>query len=152
GLHATSLSAAMPYSFPLRNVGALYALEQGGIVPYLFVYEPKVHEHLLRKGNERTAPLPSVPDRAYISPLFEEEHPDPAERAVILDFMASFGARYDDVILSGTPADGDRLLSRGFVEEWRQGSVLIARFQGCPTRVHVRGPAAISAPVRFAYG
>lgn len=150
GLAATSLSAAMPYAFPIRNVGALYALEQGGVVPYLFASEPRVHEHVIRR--DKNLGLPLVPDRAYISPIYEEATPDPAERRVILEYMASFGSRYEDVILSGTRDDGDELLARGFAEDWRRGGVVVARFEGCPTRLRVRSPEVIQHPVQIAYG
>jgi hypothetical protein len=150
GLRATSLQAAVPFALPLRNIGALYALEQGGYVPYLFANNPSLHGHLVPP--DVRAQLPEQPHRGYISPLFEQEHPAPLERAMILDYMLGFGARYDDVILSGEPADVDAMLARGFVAEFRRGGAAVARFVGCPTKFRARAEGLLDRPMLFAYG
>jgi hypothetical protein len=148
GLPSTSLSANMPYAFPLRNVGALYSIEQGGIVPYLFVIEPHIHEYVMKPGLD----LPRVPDRAYVSPLFESATPNPLERDVILNYMASFGVTHEDVILVGKPQDADAMLARGFVEDWRRGGVLISHFVGCPSRVRLQSAGPLAHTTRLSFG
>jgi hypothetical protein len=148
GLSSTSLSAAMPYMFPLRNIGALYSIEQGGIVPYLFVVDPHIHEYVMKPGLE----LPRVPDRAYVSPLFESASPNPLEREIILNYMASFGVTHQDVILVGKPQDADAMLARGFVEDWRRGGVLISHFVGCPSRVRLLSAGPLAHPTRLSFG
>src|SRR4029079_1538513 len=51
----------LPHAEPLLNIGALYAVQQGGVVPYAFVGIPQLHGFVLtRRGYNR---FPDQPDR-----------------------------------------------------------------------------------------
>ena len=46
----------MPYTEPLRNIGNLYATEQGGVVPYTFTATRELHELVSRPNNMPRCP------------------------------------------------------------------------------------------------
>jgi hypothetical protein len=130
------LTNLMPFALPMRNAGALFALEQGGFVPYLFASVPTVHPHVIRQ--EAVATLPSAPDRNYLTPLFTLQRIEAQERATILNYMLSFADGYQDTIVSGSDADLGLVLKRGFDIDFQNASTLIGRFRGCPATLRVR--------------
>ncbi len=127
-------AARVPFAVPLLNLGALYAVAQGGIPPYGFYVTPQIHGIVLRE--EAHARYPHVLDRRYAVDLaIPERANDVALRRAIVSLAAGHGATYQDVILYGRPEDGDWLLSLGFAPEFREGGLLLARFEGCPVTV-----------------
>lgn len=145
----TPLSNLVPFALPLRNSGALFALEQGGFVPYLFASIPTLHPHVMRQ--EALSALPPVPDRGYVTPLFTIQDLDPLERITIINYLLSFADHYQDTIVSGTNADLGLVLERGFDVDFRNASTLIARFRGCPATLHVREHEAHPLLVSFGW-
>lgn len=137
----------MPEASPLLNIGSLYALAQGGMVPYAFTSIPSLHEFLFRP--EALAQFPPVPDRRYASSF--RTAPPPARR-LISTMMAAYGARYQDVIIVGEPSQHHDFLARGYVSDWRHGEVLIARFVGCPVRLSIQRSSLDSSVVQVEYG
>jgi len=137
GLPATARgSGAMPFAAPLANLGHLYAVAQGGVMPHNFAVNPKLHHILLREGAYRR--YPPIPPDLYDWPHWLDRGGPPGDsmrRAAVVTRAARFGAHYEDVILWGRPEDGDLLLHRGYAPLWRQGGLLIARFEGCPLTV-----------------
>lgn len=138
--------ADMPYTAPLVNLGKLYAATQGGVVPYAFVSNPAIHPLL---GRETQPALDVEADPRYAIELADPRRSgDLALREAITVFMAAHGTRFQDVIFHGRPRDVDHLLWLGFVADWRRGGSAIARFEGCPLKVHFPpGPELANADV-----
>jgi hypothetical protein len=134
-------SAEIPYYAPLFNLGALYAVEQGGIPSYTFVTNPKLHSFVFSaKGRAR---YPELYDPADLrNPMVAA---DPAARAALLTFLAVVGAPFEDVVIHGRPEDGDVLADRGYVTDFRRGGLFIGRFEGCPVTIEVRSPSPRTA-------
>ncbi|MBI4699753.1 MAG: hypothetical protein HY744_01075 [Deltaproteobacteria bacterium] len=147
GLPRDPARAPMAYTEPLRNLGQLYAVQQGGVVPYTFTGSPQVHAL-----TSQPRPFPPVPSRRYWKAFAQPERSSDAERRAIVALLASYGARYDDVVFWGSPADADRLVARGYVADFRRGGLLVARFQGCPAKLVVRGAAPARGPLVAEYG
>ena len=61
-------------------------------------------------------------------------------RTRALSHLLGFGSAHEDVIFFGLPADHAVMRERGFVSDFERGSVMIARFVGCPTRVRIEPP------------
>jgi hypothetical protein len=124
-------AASVPFAVPLLNLGALYAVAQGGVPPYGFYVTPQIHGIVMRKDTR--ARFPYVIDRRYAIDLADPARADDtAMRRAVVALTAGHGARYADVILYGRPDDADWLLSLGFVPEFRTGGLALARFEGCP--------------------
>ncbi len=124
-------AARVPFAVPLLNLGALYAMAQGGVPPYGFYVTPQIHGIVMRA--ETRARYPHVIDRRYAIDLAEPSRADDiALRRAVVALAAGHGASYQDVILFGRPDDVDWLLSLGFVPEFRKGGLALARFEGCP--------------------
>ena len=123
--------ARVPYAVPLLNLGALYAVAQGGVPPYGFYVSPEIHGIVLREAAR--ARYPHVIDRRYAIDLaLPSRADDAALRRAVIALAAGHGASYEDVILYGRPDDVDWLVSLGFVPEFRSGGLALARFAGCP--------------------
>jgi hypothetical protein len=135
--------ADMPYALPLWNLGQLYATSQGGLVPNVFAVNERIH-HVLYNEEWDTA-YPAIPDRSLTWGL-ELAKPENAGntnlRGAITTFAGIYGAAFQDIILWGRPEDGDLLIHRGYVPEWRQGGLMIARFEGCPLSLTL--PASVT--------
>jgi len=147
GLHPQSSSALVPFALPLRNFGALFALEQGGHVPYFFAGIAALHPHLRVEGDEQLAPAPS---QFLVAPLYGPHPVDPRERSMILNYMLSYGVNYEDVVVSGTADDLVTTLGRGFVSDYQNDSVVIARFKGCPAKLRIE--QALPHPLLISFG
>jgi hypothetical protein len=134
----TGADAAMPYAAPLANLAHLYAVEQGGVLPYNFAVNPAIHH--LRLHDDAYRRYPPIPDGifewAHVVRDLPDEDPG-SLRAAVLTHAAGYGAFYQDVVLWGRPDDAELLLHRGYVADFRHGGLLIARFEGCPLRVRV---------------
>jgi hypothetical protein len=105
---------------------------------------PKLHHILLREGAYRR--YPPIPPDLYDWPHWLDRgapSEDRLRRAAVVTRAARFGAHYQDVILWGRPEDGDLLLHRGYAPLWRQGGLLIARFEGCPLRIVLPSAPAV---------
>jgi hypothetical protein len=143
--------AAMPFALPWVNLGQLYAASQGGITPYGFTLNPRMHALVPRPG--AAAHAPARLDRTYLAELTSPGRgEDPAFRAALLTYLASRGVEFEDVIFYGRPEEADRLRALGFAEDWRRGGLSIARFRGCPVRVHVSPAIAASGALALETG
>jgi hypothetical protein len=126
--------AAMPFALPWVNLGQLYAASQGGVTPYGFVTNPRMH-HLVARPDASRAP---ALDRSYLEDLSRSGRgDDPAFRAALLTWIASRSLPFEDVIFFGRPDEADTLRDLGFREDFRRGGLSIARFRGCPVTVHL---------------
>jgi hypothetical protein len=134
---------AIPFAVPLANLGHLYAIAQGGVVPYNFSVNPKIH-HLMYVDEQRRYPAIPPDLEAWGGHLASPEgSKDPALRAAIATRAAGYGSAYQDVILWGKPADGELLIHRGYVPDWRRGGLLLARFEGCPLSLSLPAEPAL---------
>ena len=134
------------HASPFVNFGHLYLAEQGGMNPYLFATRPALHPLLYR-----APPRDLFPE--YPNSFFYKAYGSPAAtipEAVQRVWLASLASRYDDVILYGkTDEDVDELLRRGFHADFREGRLLLARFEGC--RVEMKSPRPLDRPAVFSY-
>ncbi|MEZ4441887.1 MAG: hypothetical protein R3B72_22495 [Polyangiaceae bacterium] len=135
--------AEVPFIHPLYNLGLLYAAAQGGTPSWLFTARSALHPYVLSPAGRRAFPpvhdAVAVADPAILG--------DPEQRRALLDFLASLGTRYEDVILYGAPGDVAALKARGYQLDVEHEGLGIGRFQGCPFRLSLELDAPPSAPV-----
>ncbi len=128
--------AAMPFALPWVNLGQLYAASQGGLTPYGFVRNARMHHLVVRPDAVERAPARL--DRSYLTDL---TRPGPAGdrafRDALLAYLASRATAFEDVVFYGRSEEADRLNELGFSEDWRRDGLSIARFRGCPVTVHL---------------
>lgn len=138
---------ALPGAEPLLNLGALYAVQQGGVVPYAFVGIPQLHGFVLTRGGFRR--FPDQPDRKKFWGGLAQSDPvaDAPFRASLLASLAHTGTAYQDVIFYGPVADRAQLSSRGYVTEFGNDGLWIGRYRGCPLKVEVSVAGPQAAPL-----
>lgn len=138
---------AIPYYAPLFNLGALYAVQQGGVPPYTFVTNPRIHAFVF--SAEGRARYPELYDPAD---LRDPRNADPMARRALVTFLAVVGVPFEDVVLHGRPEDGDVLVERGYDADFRRGGLFMGRFVGCPVHVDVITAAPRPAAALVEYG
>jgi len=140
---------AIPYYAPLFNLGALYAVQQGGIPPYTFVTNTRLHPFVFSEKGRRTYPELYDPTQLRDPRLAA----DPRARRGLVTFLAAVGIPFEDVVLSGRPEDGDVLAERGYEADFRQGGLFIGRFHPCPVNVDVitAAPRSVAALVEYGF-
>jgi hypothetical protein len=142
----------LPGNEPLLNLGALYAVQQGGVVPYAFVGIPQLHGFVVtREGNRR---FPDVPDRKTFWGGLAQSDPvaDAAFRRGLLTSLARSGSRYEDVIFYGPPPDRTQLSQKGYVTDFARDGLWIGHYRGCPLVIEVGNASARTAPLLVHYG
>ena len=123
----------MPYMTPLANLGQLYALAQGGVVPFNFSVNKRLHHLLYNQRFDREYPPVPDPGRTWPIELAKPENERNRNlRAALTTHAAGFGVAFQDIIFFGHPEEADLLIARGYAPDFRQGGLLIARFEGCP--------------------
>jgi hypothetical protein len=140
----------IPYYAPLFNLGPLYAVAHGGIPAFGFLNNPRIHPFVMSaEGRKRYPPLFNAAELVHaFGPRIET---DPAARAEMLTLVALTGAPFEDVVIAGRPEDGDLLLSRGYVEDFREQGLFIGHLQGCPRMLRVTVPSGDAARVLVEY-
>lgn len=151
GLHPGSVFE-VPYVEPLFNLGQLYAVQQGGIVPYLFVGIPQKHPFIYTEAARQL--LPPAPDKLELWAPLVNMPPDAgqARRRPFLTALAVSAARWHDVIFYGRPADRDVIRDHGFDTVLARGDLWLGRFRNCPLHLDVSGPRPPDQPLHVAYG
>jgi hypothetical protein len=138
----------IPYYAPLLNLGALYAVAQGGIPPYVFTTSPRLHPFVF--SPEGRARFPDLYDPADLrEPKLAT---DPMFRRGFMTFLAAVGTSFEDVVVYGRAEDGDVLAERGYEPVFRRGGLFMGRFAGCPVTISVTAPSPRTAPVFVEYG
>jgi hypothetical protein len=133
------------------NLGHLYILDQGGMVPYLFATRPTIHPYLYKaKRRELFGPFPGRFFRQLYKRAGSSSSYPPAP--VQLTSLAQRGAAYEDVILMGEAHEADAFLSRGYVADFRRDGVAILRYVGCGLRVEVVTEPEFDVPIFVEYG
>ncbi|MCC6521585.1 MAG: hypothetical protein IT373_02890 [Polyangiaceae bacterium] len=134
-----------------EGIGNLFAVEQGGMTPYLYALRPGLHPFVWKRP--RSELFPRMPPRFYGDVVRAAEmDPRAAPREVHLAWLAMLGAAYEDVILWGTPADVDAFEARGYAADARRGGAAVLRFAPCALTVVLEAPDSPAAPPTVAYG
>ena len=143
---------ALPGAEPLLNLGALYAVQQGGIVPYAFVGIPQLHGFVLTRGAYRL--FSDQPDRKAFWGGLAQSDPvaDAPYRTSLLTSLARSGSGYQDVVFYGPDPDRDQLASRGYVTDFAKDGLWLGHYRGCPLELEVGVVGPRSAPLRVEYG
>jgi hypothetical protein len=138
----------IPFYAPLFNLGAIYAVEQGGIPSYTFVTNAKIHPFVLSPEGQKR--YPALYDPADLrDPRIAT---DPLARRALVTFFAAVGAPFEDVVLHGRPEDADVFVARGYEVDFRKGGLFIGRFRGCPVTLEITAPAPRAEAVFVEYG
>lgn len=127
----------VPFMEPLLNIGALYAVEQGGVVAYAFTTVPRFHGFVWSDQGKKL--YPDVPDRRTLWPalMMDEQRSDSAMHEARLESLARSGARYRDVIFYGPRRDRAVIERRGFATDFERDELWLAHFVGCPAALSV---------------
>ena len=140
----------IPYDAPLFDLGPLYAIAQGGIPPFAFLSNPRLHSFVLsEQGKARHPPLF---DPGQMIRMAERAEHDPAAREKLVTFLALVGAPFEDIVLHGRPEDGDVLEGHGYVPDFRHGGLFIGHLDPCPVTARVVTPAPWPARMVVEYG
>ncbi len=138
GLPRDATQAPVPFLGPARQLGALYAVAQGGTIPNPFAQVFAIHPFTVRKG----AAAPRVPIPASEVFQFGEELSQlenlPA-REELLRTVAIHAQSYDDVLLFGAnDADLATLGAFGFRAAFRQSTFAMMELEACKVEVVVQ--------------
>ena len=142
-------TSPIPWAAESLNVNLLYLLDHGGIAPKLFNGSPSIHALSIR-GERMPRPSDGYPQSVAVSHYFDE---DPKLRVGVLTELAADGMGYEGIhVVGGHPADFLVFTERGYVTEFQNGSLLIARFEGCPSELLLPLGALDREPVYFEVG
>lgn len=143
---------ALPHVEPLLNVGPLYAVQQGGVVPYAFAGIPQLHGFVLTRGGYKRFHV--IPERKQLwgGLVYSDPIQQAALRQGLLTTLASAGAAYEDVIFYGRPQDRAQISARGFTTDFEQGNLWIGHYRGCPMKIELELPEERTAAVLVEYG
>ena len=131
----------IPFVTTNLHVGPLFSLVQGGVPAYLFAGAGAIHVLTWRRPPEGKD-MPARPVRGYEWTLWEKAaRANPAVRERALAYLLGFAPLYEDVILWGSPADHAVMRERGFSPDFVQGGLMIAHFEGCPSRLRIVPPS-----------
>ena len=109
----------------------LYAIVEGGLTPYQFGTTSATYPFVVRADGP---PLPPIPpgdefDSVIESYAFDN---DVALRTRVVDALAVYGMYYEGMLVTGArPSDHSVFQTRGFVDDWAHGSVLVNHFVPC---------------------
>jgi hypothetical protein len=129
------LQRVVPGCLANWNVGALYAVEQGGVPAFGFAESETLHA-LVWRWPVGQGLRPPRPARGFEHSLSEPEVLGlPGGRKAAVTYLLSFAPHYQDVIFYGRPEEVAWLHERHFLVDYEQGGLAIARFQACPTEL-----------------
>ena len=149
---AAKKAFVLPGAEPLLNLGDLYAVQQGGVVPYAFVDIPQLHGFVLTKAGFKR--FPDIPNRKKLwGPLAQNDPPAEASyRSLLLASLAQSGRGYEDVLFYGSAKDRDQIVERGYVTDFDRDGMWIGHYRGCPLKLEVSPAAPRTAPLVVEYG
>jgi len=142
----------LPGTEPLLNLGALYAVQQGGVVPYTFVDIPQLHGFVLTKAGYRR--FPEIPNRKKLWGPLAQTDPvtDAPFHRLLLTNLARAGSGYQDIIFYGPSQDRKEIYQRGYVTDFEHDGLWIGHYRGCPLRFEVTLTTPTPAPLIVEYG
>jgi hypothetical protein len=140
----------IPYTTYNGHLGALYAIEQGGVPAVSFA-------GLSLQGIDWREPLatwmPPRPSRGLEWQLWEPKvERNPRERRAGLIHYLAYAPPFADVILHARPGDAALLRELGFVVDFQHGGLFLARFSGCALSVTALPPAGGPVPLLISAG
>lgn len=139
----------VPWAAMALNVNLLYLLDHGGVAAKLFNGAPSIHAISVR-GERMPPPPDAYAQSVAVSPYFND---DPKLRGTVLTELAADGMRYEGIhVVGGRPADFVVFTERGYVPEFQNDSMLIARFEGCPSELLLPPGSLDREPVYFEVG
>jgi hypothetical protein len=140
----------IPYVTTNGHMGALFALEQGGVPAVMFA---GLTGQSLRWLEPPASWMPPRPSRGFEWQLWEPAvQANPKLREAGLIHYLSYSAPFEDVILHARPGDADLIRERGFVIDFQQGGIMIARFRGCPFALTITAPPEGAVPTAVMAG
>ena len=126
GLPKRWQDSPVPFVQPLMNAGALYAVDQGGVVPNTFTVIPEIH--VLVKTSAYWQKMPVAPNRqSYLPPLVMLP-PGNVVRTEVIGQLVAAGRAFDDVIVYAAPDLLAALEQAGYETVWVEGGVTSLRF------------------------
>lgn len=129
GLPTDDTQADVPYSRALLHFYALFPVTHGGTVPYGFFGPGTVHAFVPRGVSP--VPVPS-PERYWGLMADDPRLNRPKARAGLVNDLAVFGTRYENILFFGAnAADRALLLDRGYVVDFEQGTFVNAHYTPC---------------------
>jgi hypothetical protein len=135
----------VPYLEAPVHLGALYAVAQGGSLPWAFQGTSGIH--LLRPRHD---PVPRPPFILFTVSSDTTLRTDARLRRATLTEIAAWGMVHQDLIVLGTqPQDRSLLEMRGYRIDWENDSALIAAFEPCPLTIEVAGDATREAKLQW---
>lgn len=141
----------VPFDAPLRHMGALFPVAQGGTLEHLFLGAP-VHAFSGRQDGPLKVPVPDAL-AAWDAGTRPEVVASPSWQAFFGTEMALYGAAYEDVVLLGIPAGvTHELLGRGYVPDVAGARLVVAHFVACPSSLHFELPDTRGVHVAFGAG
>ncbi len=142
--------AEVPFLAPLRHIGALFAVAEGGLTPFTFASNPVTWPFTLRP--DAPAPPPVPPLEEYIGLLSRPDFQTDLEfRRLEEGILATYAMLYEGIVLTGARADDLAFFHRrGFVTDWERGTVLIGHFEPCA--LHISVPAGTPPRVDVGVG
>ena len=133
----------IPGMVPLHSIGGLFVAEQGGMIPYMFIDSPSVHEFVARDAAwESDMPVRPPPD---LLQQVAHDPPGSPRRLATLDDLALAGTGYQDILLISAPADADAFRRRGYVTDYQKGELFMAHYRGCDVEVSLPAIAGLDA-------
>ncbi len=139
----------VPWAAMALNVNLLYLIDHGGVAGRLFNGAPSIHAISVR-GETMPRPPDTYAQSVAVTHYFNE---DPKLRESVLTELATDGMRYEGIhVVGGHRADFIVFNDRGYVPEFENDSMLIARFEGCPAELLLPPGALDREPVYFEYG
>ena len=142
------LARTIPGCLANWNVGALYAVAQGGVPAFGFAESPVIHPVVWRwpVGQGLRPPRPT---RGFEHSLSEPEVLGlPGGRKAAVTRLLSYAPYYEDVIFYGRPEEVAWLHARRFDIDYEKGGLAIARFHACPLTLEIE-PAPAGHPAAF---
>ncbi len=131
------LRGMVPYNEPLRHVGALFAVQQGGSVPFAFAGS-SFHKLSFRPEHKQPTPPQKLWSMSSDPTFFSD---DRLHRATLTE-QAAYGMHYQSILVFG-PSEEDMSLfeARGFEPELRQPGLFVGSFKPCRVAANVIGVA-----------
>jgi hypothetical protein len=148
---ASAPDRGVPFDAPLRHMGALFPVAQGGTIEHLFLGAP-VHAFSGREDGPLHVPVPNAL-AVWDAGMHPEVVANPSWQASFGTEMALYGAVYEDVVLLGIPAGVTRELQRrGYVADVAGTRIVVAHFVPCPSSLHFELPDGRGVHVAFGAG
>ncbi|PIE05885.1 MAG: hypothetical protein CSA75_02410 [Sorangium cellulosum] len=146
------LDADYAFFEPLLNLGQLYAVEQGGVVPYTFTTAPQIHPFVLSDKGRRA--MPPTPARNPFAREWMQAH-EKGDAARLLNIgtrLAIYGSQFEDTILYTSGDEAKLFAQRGFRTDFVRGKLHILSYQGCPARFAARSSKPLNHAIWVEYG